>query len=139
LRALKVAQPTREIGRNYVKLVVPLRTAPGLNAREHWAKRAKRVKNERNTVRLFWRMPWAQWVAGQMPFVVVLTRVSPKLADDDNVVGALKHCRDEVASILGVGDSPADPVQWFYSQRQGPWAVEIEVRWSSHQEEKASK
>jgi len=94
---------------------IPLRLPSSPNLREHWAVKARRVKAERRAV---------AWLLGNgprppLPLVVTLTRVSPRcIRDGDNLQGAFKSCRDEVAKWFGVDD--ADPrVAWRYDQRRG--------------------
>lgn len=104
-------------------IVVPLRTSPGQNAREHWAVKAKRVKAEREAVA--WSLTAATKPA--LPCSVLLTRVSPRAGlDDDNLVGSLKSVRDEVARWLGVDDRERFRVRYRYAQTVGPWGVRIE-------------
>lgn len=110
-----------------LRLVVPIRTVSLTNQREHWRARHRRVSLERTAV-------WAYWLA-QAPDLpetwvracVRLTRLSPGELDDDNLRGALKAVRDQVADELKVDDK--DPrVEWFYAQRRSPeYAVEIAV------------
>lgn len=103
---------------------VELRTVPGLNAREHFRVRAKRVKSERRAV--------AWCLVGKpkppIPCSCRITRVSPGHVpvDDDNLVGALKSVRDEVATWLGVDDRHSKQVKYLYEQKKGPWGVLIE-------------
>jgi hypothetical protein len=65
------------------------------------------------------------------PVTVLMRRVSPsnKGLDSDNLHGALKAVRDQIAAWLGRDD--ADPsITWQVAQRPGKkdeWAVEIEV------------
>lgn len=104
-------------------ITVPLRTVPGLNAREHFRVKAKRTKAERQMV------GWS--LAGKprppIPCSVRLTRVSPGSGcDDDNLVGAMKAVRDEIAAWLGVDDKHRNQVRYVYEQKRGPWGVEIE-------------
>lgn len=104
-------------------IAVPLRTVPGLNARELWQVRSSRVKKERRTV------AWS--LAGKprpkIPCSVRLTRVAPSAGvDDDNLPGALKGVRDQIAEWLGVDDRYRMQVRYVYAQRRGPWGVEIE-------------
>lgn len=105
---------------------VPIRTSRGLNAREHWAARARRVKAERWAV----GMVLNPLPRPQLPCDVALVRLGPvqRFLDDDNLQGALKAVRDEVAVWLGVDD--ASPlVRWHYGQeRSHEWAVAIFVR-----------
>jgi hypothetical protein len=113
-----------------VIVTVPLRTVPGLNAREHWAARAKRVKRERTVV-------WVGCCAALRsftdreypPYFVHLVRISPRgKIDSDNLQGALKAVRDQVAYELCVDDGDEMLVRWTYAAERGPWGVRIEVR-----------
>jgi hypothetical protein len=110
-------------------ITLPIQTVSEANARCHWAKRAKRVKHQRQTV--------AMVMAGRVicdglraPCAVTLTRIAPRALDDDNLRGALKAARDGVADALGIRDN--DPrVTWSYGQERGSarhYAVRIEVR-----------
>jgi len=104
---------------------VPLRTSSGLNAREHPMTRAKRVKAERDCVH--WML--AGKPKPELPCVVTLTRTAPSAGlDDDNLVGALKAVRDQVALWLGVDDKHRDQVRYQYEQARGPWGVRIEFK-----------
>lgn len=104
-------------------ITVPLRTSSGQNAREHFAVRAKRVKKEREAVA--WCISRHQKPA--VPCSVILTRCAPSNGlDDDNLVGALKAVRDEVAKWLGVDDRHSRQVRYRYAQERGPWGVRIE-------------
>jgi hypothetical protein len=104
--------------------VVPVRTVSTLNTREHWAKRAKRAKQERTTAwscfvharcRIDRPCPWARDSRGK--FIVSLTRHGVRLLDDDNLRCALKSVRDGIADALGVDDrSPL--VEWRYDQQR---------------------
>lgn len=105
----------------------PFRTKTGLNAREHWAIKAKRVKRERQATRFFWkthRMSVLEGFTG--PLRITLERHSPssRPADLDNVVGGLKAVRDQLCEQIGRDDG--DPtILWRYTQQKGPWGVKI--------------
>lgn len=104
-------------------ICIPLRTSSGLNAREHFRVRAKRVAAERDAVWYFLRGK----TRPQIPCSVILTRVAPSNGlDDDNLAGSLKSVRDEVAKWLRVDDRDRMTVRYRYAQRRGPWGVEIE-------------
>lgn len=105
-------------------ITVPLRTVPGLNAREHWRVAAKRKAKERETVA--WMLRGAQ--KPPIPCSVRLTRVVPSGpgCDDDNLAGAMKSVRDEIANWLGIDDRHSKQVRYVYDQRTGPWGVTIE-------------
>ena len=102
---------------------IPMRTVSAPNAREHHMERAKRVKRERWAV----GMVLNPLPRPQLPCVVLLTRDSPgaRALDDDNLRGALKGVRDEVARWLGVDDGSSE-VRWVYAQRQRrSWGVVV--------------
>lgn len=99
---------------------IPIRTVSALNRREHWAKRAKRVKVER----------LAGYISTPhvpVPCIVTMTRQGPRSLDDDNLRGALKGIRDGIAQRIGLDD--ADPkIEWRYGQvKARDYAVLIEV------------
>jgi hypothetical protein len=97
-------------------------TTNTLNAREHWAVRAKRTKRERSAVAR--RMP--EWKDGAL-LVVRLTRIAPRCLDrGDNLASAMKGHRDAVASRLRVDD--ATPlVRWEYEQAKGEAEVVVQI------------
>lgn len=99
---------------------LPIATVSESNRRDHWRDKAKRARLQRRTAAML--VPRVG-----LPCVVTLTRISPRLLDDDNLRGALKHVRDGVADRLGIDDR--DPrVEWRYAQRKGKQkAVEVEL------------
>jgi hypothetical protein len=102
--------------------IANMRTQGGMNSREHWRARDRRVRAERSMVAWCLRNE----IAPALPCVVTLTRCAPSNGlDDDNLAGALKSVRDEVAKWLGVDDRLSDIVRYEYEQRRGPWAVGI--------------
>ena len=101
-------------------VILPIRTQRGLNDREHWAKRAKRVKNERTTAKML--MPKVA-----TPCTIKLTRLSPGTLDSDNLQGALKAVRDGIADRLEIDDG-SEAVRWVYAQEKSKiHAVRIEI------------
>lgn len=112
--------------RGATTVTLPIRTVSEANQREHWAKKAGRVKGQRMATGMRMR---AVLAGSRFPLRVLLTRIAPRALDDDNLRGALKAVRDGVADALGVDDR--DPgVTWAYAQRRGGkgvYAVEIAV------------
>lgn len=103
-------------------LTIPLRTSRGQNAREHHHARAKRVKAERSAVA--WLLLGKPKPA--LPCVVHMTRIAPSNGlDDDNLTGALKAVRDQIAEWLGVDDKDTARVKYVCHQERGPWGVRI--------------
>ena len=104
-------------------ILVPLKTASGMNAREHWRARTSRVKKEREAVAWMLRTT----TRPSIPCSVLLTRCAPSSGlDDDNLVSSLKSVRDEVAAWLGVNDRDRMTVRYQYAQTRAPWGVRIE-------------
>ena len=123
------------LGTCAVSVLIQLKTISSSNAREHWTKRAKRVKAERTLAACVMR--WsagmsresAQRILSWNP-VIRLTRIAGprgKTLDDDNLRGCLKAVRDGVADSFGIADN--DPrVSWDYAQRKADyWGVDVEV------------
>lgn len=107
-------------------IFVPIRTVGGLNAREHPMQRSRRVKKERQTTA--WSLVMLRKPA--LPCTVLLTRVGPSNGlDDDNLAGACKGVRDQIAQWLGVDDRDAQIVRYLYAQeRDKQWGVRVEFR-----------
>lgn len=103
-----------------------LRLGRGGNDRQHWRAKARTKKAEREAVAWQFRMVSAPKITPIC--VVTITRIAPGNGlDDDNLAGACKHVRDEIAHWLGVDDKRSDIVRYAYAQARGPWSVRIEV------------
>ena len=105
-----------------VAVVIPIRTVSALNVREHWRARSQRVRAERRET--FYVLKPLH--PPPSPVVVTMTRLGPSNGlDDDNLRGALKGVRDEIAEWFGIDDR--DPrVTWEYGQRRAKdWGVEV--------------
>jgi len=101
-----------------IEVTLPLRIVSEANQRGHWAKGARRAKEQRGTVKL---ALWARcerskgYGHGLTTQVVTLTRIAPRRLDGDNLQRALKAVRDGVADALGVDDGDAR-LEWRYEQ-----------------------
>lgn len=120
-------------------VLIPLKTSStNTKLRLHWRALRRASKKERDVVRLVLaaRFDVAKLRAA-LPVVVVLERRSPGILDGDNLQGALKAVRDEVAAFLGVDDG-GDSVTWSYrQQRTSQYGVHISIEeHPSQQEEK---
>lgn len=107
-----------------MKVSIPIRTVSSMNAREHWAKRARRNKQERTIARMLVR----DGLSKESRLVkVVLTRKGPRLLDSDNLAGSFKSIRDGIADALGIDDG-SDSISWEYRQEKSKsYSVEIEI------------
>lgn len=109
-----------------IRIDIPIRTARGLNSREHHYTRWARTRKEKEAVGFYLRTHGRRKPA--MPCVVLLTRIAPSEGlDDDNLQGSLKSVRDAVAEWLDVDDKLQHVVKYEYLQQRGPeWGVRIE-------------
>lgn len=121
-------------------VTLPLRTISELNARDGWRARARRMKEHRTVARMavmprlgeigpFGPSEVKAWrLTAAMQLRVTLTRIGPRLLDDDNLRGALKGIRDGVADALGVKDN--DPrVVWGYWERRPTCGDALSLGW----------
>jgi hypothetical protein len=119
----KTSPTSRSLANYAVELTMPVRLVSLLNAREHWATKAKRARDHREIARLSTRLhtlyaPIAEFIVGGAPLRVTITRIAPRDLDDDNLAGSGKHVRDGIADALGIDDR--DPrVKWAYAQERG--------------------
>lgn len=114
---LALAKPTRPAPHRTLPagasttFYVDVETVSEPNTRGHWAKRSARVRNQRAATNL--TMHGASLPA--LPVEVILTRYGKRKLDDDNLRGALKAVRDQVAAEYGVDDG-GDRIVWSYGQ-----------------------
>lgn len=95
--------------------------------RMHYHKRSDLQSTQRKAI---WGRLWQAFgnVRPQPDLVILLIRHSRKTLDCDNLRGALKTVRDEVAAFVGVDDGPRGPIEWDYQQAIGPAGVTIILR-----------
>lgn len=113
-----------DAGSVFIRGLVPRYT---LNSREHWSARARMVKKQRATVRLWL---WAH-DPPKLPVTITITRCAPNRLDSDNHVGAQKSVRDEVAVWLGEDDG-SERITWVYEQRKAKKGeAGVEIKWEA--------
>lgn len=104
-----------------MKISLPFRTVSAANAREHWAIKSRRNKEERTVTKLAVRN------SIQKLLRITLTRHGPRKLDSDNLAGSFKAVRDGVADALGIDDG-SDAVEWVYHQEPSKeYGVTIEI------------
>ena len=109
-------------------ITIPMRIVSEANLREHWAKKARRVKQQRALVAIM--LPKTD--LPPLPVTVTMTRIAPrKLDKGDNLNIAFKAVRDQIAwqmTWIGVRvmnakkhiADDADPrIDWRYAQERG--------------------
>jgi len=105
-----------------------LRTINPTNAREHWGRRQRRAKTERN----------CGYVLGlglkrtcNLPITIRLTRYGPNPIDSDSLPVCTKSVRDGLADAWEVTDGHDSPLKFEYAQVQteklSRFGVRIEI------------
>jgi len=123
---LNASPPRAPLPGEYSCLFVPMPLPSMANSRNHWKKKADQVAHQRNALCHAWVK--AKLPRGHRPAKVLLCRVSERELDDDNLQGALKHCRDQVAEMCGFNDRAK---VWEYDQDSGEQTgVRVEVWWT---------
>lgn len=96
--------------------VISMKLPSLANQRMNWQKRHRITKGQRELV-------FAAMVGRDIPdppVVVTLTRCGPRTLDDDNLRGAFKAIRDQIAEELGIDDGDASAAEWRYEQETRP-------------------
>lgn len=105
----------------------PCRIESVANLRECWQKKARRAQGQKKVTSVYLMTNRKQ--CPPLPVVVTLTRIAPRLLDDDNNISGFKNVRDAVASFLALDDR--DPrITWRYAQERGKskeYAVRIAI------------
>lgn len=97
-----------------VDFLIPINVISEMNCREHWRKKNTRKKAQQEETAIA-MLDALRGRAVEFPCVVKLCRIGAKLLDDDNLRGAFKGCRDQIARMLKVDD--ADPrIKFEYDQ-----------------------
>lgn len=93
---------------------IPIAVVSEANAHTHWRMRQNRAKQQRRAVGLALH----RFTKPKLPVRVTMTRYSPRKLDSDNLAGAFKHVRDEIAAWYGVDDG-SDLYDWVVKQEKG--------------------
>lgn len=101
---------------------IPMKLPSLANTRMHWRAMDRLKKSQKQIVRC--HLPNDAVVV--FPATVTLTRIGKRTLDSDNLAGAFKYVRDEIARYMGVDDgSPL--YTWRYEQRKGEYGIEIKI------------
>ena len=83
------------------------------NRREHWAKHTRRKNDQKLATLVAWRQHVGAGSQMPRPLKIVLTLRSSRKLDSDNLAGAFKGIRDQIAAELGTDDGD-ESVQYCY-------------------------
>ena len=112
---------------------LPIKTASEANSSEHWTKKAKRHRLQKQWINAAYHHDRPQIA---LPATIVLTRISPRKLDvQDNLPMAFKGIVDSLSECIypGKGAGRADDskdLTWEYRQEKGKpkeYAVRIEI------------
>lgn len=126
-----------------IEWYIPITTVSEANTSEHWTKKRQRHKQQQFFIRSLFRRETSET---PLPCVITMTRVSPRLLDDDNLRTAFKWIRDEISECIFPektshyisksgrkikikGRADSDPrIKWEYAQEKGKTlGVKIEI------------
>ena len=107
-----------------INWVLPIDTVSESNISEHWSKRGKRHRTQRQIIWIQWRNNEERFQNVKTPCIIRITRISPRQLDDDNLRGACKSTRDGIADCIVPGRAPgrSDNVEGMtfeYHQEKG--------------------
>ena len=97
-------------------LTLPLVVVSEANQREFWAKKHSRKIRQQAEFDTTWKLHFPR--TPKTPCSVHLVKLGGNRMDGDNLAGAFKHVRDQIARILGIDDG-SDLVTWSYDQQPG--------------------
>ena len=92
-------------------IYTPIRVVSEANQREHHMATYRRKKQQQVVMRAWLNRARTMVPPDAVPREVQFTRYGGKRMDNDNLAGAFKHVRDEVARWFGVDDGDAS-VKW---------------------------
>jgi len=84
-----------------MKLKFDIKTVSEANQREHWAIKNSRKKSQQKAFQAIWRNAKPKV---ELPATIIFTRYSCQELDSDNLAGAFKHTRDQLAKEIGIDD-----------------------------------
>jgi hypothetical protein len=91
-----------------------IKTVSEANQREHWAAKRKRKVSQQSDFHALWKQHKPKV---KLPATVTFTRYSCNVMDSDNLAGAFKHVRDQLAKELGIDDGSKE-IRFEYAQER---------------------
>lgn len=119
---------------------IPIRIVSSANLKEHWAKKYKRERSQRDTIRIY-LTPILDKIS--LPVKITLTRIGPRKLDDDNLSYSLKSHRDHICCLLRPGLAPGrgdgdDLIKFDYKQNKGePKEYALQITFETKEEKDA--
>ena len=114
-----------------ISFELPIHIVSEANKREHWAVKAKRVKEQRGLVAAKVKSEGGDTLESHPWLRVILTRIAPRMLDGDNLQGAMKAMRDGIADVICVNKNDRDTrITWGYRQEKRKpkeYAIKVEI------------
>jgi len=108
-----------------IHISMPIRTVSEANTREHWGKRSKRAREQRQAAFIMVRNAIGKTTFELVkPIVIKLVRVGKRKLDGDNLSRSFKAIRDGVCDAIGYDDG-AECLRFVYGQRKGEYSVDV--------------
>ena len=101
---------------------IPIKLPSLMNLRVNWRKMMRLKKDQRTATKLCMK----DKPIPPGPLVVTITRIGPRRLDGDNLQGACKYVRDQIAAQVGPDDGSSF-YTWVYKQRIGKYGVEVDI------------
>lgn len=104
-------------------ICVPVRLVSESNMREHWTKKIRRKKQQKELICLYLKNEIQTKMTP--PVQITLTRIAPRKLDYDNLVSSMKTVQDAIAGFLlpdlapGRADDPSQGLSFSYGQKRG--------------------
>ncbi len=125
-KVVKFVRQLVEQHHNRFVIELPLQLVSEANQRGNWRGHDRRHAAHRMAGRAAMRFCALDKAAIKS---VTITRLAPRLLDDDNATGSAKSCRDGIADAIGRGDGPKCGIKWSVEQKQSAaYGARIEVR-----------
>lgn len=120
--------------KTFVDWQLPVKTANEANSTEHWSKKWKRHKNQKQWIKIAFlkRRPKIE-----LPCVIALTRIAPRELDlADNLPMSFKFIVDAIAEYIFPGKAPgraddSKDITWKFYQQKGKvreYAIRIQIQ-----------
>ena len=105
-----------------MRFSIPIKLPSLANMRLYWRRMASLKKKQRLTTKLC----MLGVTIPPPPLLVTITRVGPRILDDDNLASACKYVRDQIAATVGIDDG-SSLYTWRYEQKVGKYGVDVEI------------
>ena len=105
-----------------MKIKITVKIESEANCREHWRKKAARVKYHRKLASVLTASAMIDSEKLTSPIVIKFVRVGKRRLDDDNLASGFKAVRDGVCDALGIDDGSED-LRFHYAQAIGDYSA----------------